>query len=78
LFIIFLILGGTFIKIDGMPPYLRFFAEIFPLAHANPMIEGIVTKGHSAMGYHFNFLLIECAIFVALSFIFYQFKKYEV
>ncbi len=76
-FIVIIVLSGLFIPIDAMPLYLRIFAWILPLSHANPMIMGILTKGNSVFGFDFYWLVgIGTFLFIS-SFIIFQRKQYE-
>jgi len=76
-FIVIIMLSGLFIPIESMPIYLQIFAWILPLSHANPMINGILTKGNSVLGFHFYFLLGIATFLLVLSFIIFQRKQYE-
>ena len=77
-FIVIVILSGIFIPLESMPEYLRVFAYLLPLSHGHPMIKGIVTKGKSALGFDFFCLLGISIFFVAMSFVFFMKRKYEV
>lgn len=77
LFILIILLSGLFIPIDSMPIYLQFIAWLLPLSHANPMINGILTKGNSVFGFHFYWLLGIGIFLFILSFIIFQRKQYE-
>ncbi len=76
-FIVIIMLSGLFIPIESMPLYLQIFAWILPLSHANPMINGILTKGNSVLGFHFYFLVGIAVFLFILSFIIFQRKQYE-
>ncbi len=77
-YILIVILSGIFIPIDAMPRYLQAVAYMLPLSHGKPLIMGIVTKGKSVIGFDFYCLLGISALFIALSFIIFYLKDYEV
>jgi len=77
-FLVLILLSGIFIPIDAMPIYLQVIAYILPLSHGDPLINSIITKGKSVFGFDFFTLLGVSLVLVALSFIIFQRRKYEV
>jgi ABC-2 type transport system permease protein len=77
-FLVLVLLSGIFIPIDAMPIYLQVIAYILPLSHGDPLINSIITKGKSVFGFDFFTLLGVSLVLVALSFIIFQRRKYEV
>jgi len=77
-FLVLVLLSGTFIPISAMPIYLQAIAYILPLSHGDPLIRGIITKGKSIFGFDFFVLLIVSIILIILSFILFERRKYEV
>ena len=77
-FLVLVLLSGIFIPIDAMPIYLQVIAYIIPLSHGDPLINSIITKGKSVFGFDFFTLLGVSVVLVALSFIIFQRRKYEV
>ena len=76
-FIVIIILSGMFIPIGSMPFYLQIIAWVLPLGHAGPMLEGILSKGKSVIGFDFYWLLgIGITLFI-FSFIIFKRKQYE-
>lgn len=76
-FIVIIILSGMFIPIGSMPIYLQIIAWLLPLGHAGPMLEGILTKGRSVIGFDFYWLLGIGFTLFTLSFIIFRRKQYE-
>jgi ABC-2 type transport system permease protein len=77
-FLVLVLLSGTFIPISAMPIYLQAIAYILPLSHGDPLIRGIITKGKSIFGFDFYILLIVSIVLIILSFILFERRKYEV
>jgi ABC-2 type transport system permease protein len=78
IFIIIVIFSGIFIPIASMPSYLQFIANYLPLAHGDPLIRGIVSRGSSFRGPDFNFLTQQAMILVVATYLLFQRKAYEV
>ncbi len=76
-FIVIIILSGMFIPIGSMPFYLQIVAWLLPLSHAGPMLDGILSKGKSVIGFDFYWLLGIGLVLLALSFIIFKRKQYE-
>ena len=76
-FIVIIILSGMFIPISSMPFYLQIVAWVLPLSHAGPMLEGVLSKGKSVIGFDFYWLLGIGLVLLALSFIVFKRKQYE-
>ncbi len=77
-FIIIVILSGMFVSLEAMPPYLRAIASVLPLAHAAPLISGIVTKGKSFINFDFLSLLGLSVFLIIVSFFTFGRRRYEV
>jgi ABC-2 type transport system permease protein len=78
IFIIIVIFSGIFIPLESMPGYLRLIANFLPLAHADPIIRGIVRRGLSYRTADFVFLAREAVILVGLTYLVFQRRHYEV
>ena len=76
-FIVIIILSGIFIPIGAMPLYLQVIAWVLPLSHSGPMLEGILSKGNSFLGFDFFCLLAVGVVLFILSFIIFYRKQYE-
>ncbi len=76
-FIVIVMLSGMFIPIGAMPEYLQLFAYILPLSHGGPMLDGIVSKGNSFIGFDFFWLIGLSAFLFVASLITFNRRKYE-
>ncbi len=81
-FYLFLILAtmlsGIFIPLDSMPTFLQILAYAFPLAHGDPLIRAVVSKGLPLDPTHLGWLVGVFLGYFVLSFIVMRRRQEEV